>query len=104
MFGATVDKKMQIAWAVLAVKSMTMLERVQHLIIPMVRDHFDDIVAGARKYRGSYRKLANIVGASWDWQVGVPCPTGGSNNGRLLICCSGSVFQGDRVQIGQPCL
>ena len=30
MFGATVDKKMQIAWTALAVKSVTMLERVQY--------------------------------------------------------------------------
>jgi hypothetical protein len=95
---------MQIAWATLAVKSVTMLERVQHLITPMVRYHFNDIVAGGRGYRGYHRTVANIAEASWHWQVNVPCPTGGSNEGRLPIRCRGGVFQGDAVEIGQPCL
>jgi hypothetical protein len=30
VFGASVDKRMQIAWAAPSVKSVTMLERVQH--------------------------------------------------------------------------
>jgi hypothetical protein len=47
VFGASIDKNMQIVWAAPLVKSMTMLERVQHLITPMVRYHFDDIVSGA---------------------------------------------------------
>jgi hypothetical protein len=39
IFGASVDKKMQIARTAPSVKSVTMLERVQHLITPMVRYH-----------------------------------------------------------------
>ena len=81
-----------------------MLERVQHLITPMLRAHFNDIVAGGRGYQGYCRNVANIAGANWDWQVDVPCPTSGSDNGRLPICCRGGVFQGDGVKIGQPCL
>jgi hypothetical protein len=104
VFGASVDKKMQIVWAALSVKSVTMLERVQHLITPMVRYHFNDIVAGGRGYRGYRRTVANIAEASWHWQVDVPYPTGGSDEGRLPIHCRGGVFQGDAVEIGQPCL
>jgi hypothetical protein len=63
VFGASVDKRMQIAWAAPSVKSVTMLERVQHLITPMVRYHFNDIVAGGRGYRG-YRRIGATVG-SW---------------------------------------
>jgi hypothetical protein len=37
VLGASVDKKMQIVWAAPSVKSVTMLERVQHLITPMVK-------------------------------------------------------------------
>jgi hypothetical protein len=104
VFGASVDKKMQIAWAAPSVKSVTMLERVQHLITPMVRYHFNDIVAGGRGYQGYRRTVANIAEASWHWQVDVPCPTGGNDEGRLPIRCRGGVFQGDAVEIGQPCL
>jgi hypothetical protein len=46
VFGASVDKKMQIVWATPSVKSVIMLESVQHLITPMVRYHFNDIIAG----------------------------------------------------------
>jgi hypothetical protein len=53
VFGASVDKKMQIVWAAPSVKSMTMLERVQHLITPMVRYHFNDIVVGGRGIRAT---------------------------------------------------
>jgi hypothetical protein len=74
VFGAAVDKKMQIAWVAPAVKSVTMLERVQHLITPMVRYHFNDIVTGGRGYRGYRRTVANIAEASWHWQMDVPCP------------------------------
>jgi hypothetical protein len=52
VFGASVDKKIQIAWVAPSMKSVTMLERVQHLITPMVRYHFNDIVVGGRGYRG----------------------------------------------------
>jgi hypothetical protein len=104
VFGAAVEKKMQIAWATLAVKSVTMLERVQHLITPMVGYHFNDIVAGDRGYRGYRRTVANITEANWHWQVDVPCPTGESDEGRLPIRCRGGVFQGDAMEIGQPCL
>jgi hypothetical protein len=38
------------------------------------------------------------------WQVDVPCPTRGSDEGRLPIHCRGGVFQGDAMEIGQPCL
>ena len=34
----------------------------------------------------------------------VPCLTGGSDDGRLPIRCREGVFQGDGVQIDQPCL
>jgi hypothetical protein len=64
VFGASDDKKMQIAWAAPSVKLVTMLERVQHLITPMVKYHFDDIVAGGRGYRGYRRIVANIAKAS----------------------------------------
>jgi hypothetical protein len=92
---------MQIAWAAPSVKSVTMLERVQHLIIPMVRYHFNDIVAWGRGYRGYRRTVANIAEASWHWQVDVPCPIGGNDEGRLPIRCRGGVFQGDAVEIGE---
>jgi hypothetical protein len=36
--------------------------------------------------------------------VDVPCPTGRNDEGRLPIRCRGGVFQGDAVEIGQPCL
>jgi hypothetical protein len=104
VFGASVDKKMQIVWAAPSMKSVTMLERVQHLITPMVRYHFNDIVARGRGYRGYHRIVANIAEASWHWQVDVPCPTRGNDEGRLPICCRGGVFQGDTVEINQPCL
>jgi hypothetical protein len=104
VFGASIDKKMQIAWTAPLMKSVTMLERVQHLIIPMVRYHFNDIVVGGRGYRGYRRTVANIAEASWHWQVDVPCPTGENDEGRLPILCMGGVFQGDAVEIGQPCL
>ena len=104
VFGGPVDKKMQTAWAALAVKSVAMLERVQHLITPMVRSHFDDIAAGGWGYRGYRRTVANIAGANWVWQVDVPCSTGRSSEGRFPICCRGGVFQGDGVEIGEPCL
>ena len=104
MFSTTVDKEMQIKWVVPAVKSVTMLERIQHLITPMVRYHFDNIVAEGRGYWGYHRTVANIAGASWDWQVDVPCPTGRSDEGRLPIRCRRSVFQSDGVEISQPCL
>ena len=83
VFNASVDKKIQIAWAGPSVKSVTMLEKVQHLITPMVRYHFNDIVARGKGYRGYRRIVANIVEASWHWQVDVPCPTGGSNKERI---------------------
>ena len=104
VFGGVVDKKMQTAWAAPAVKSMAMLERVQHLITPMIRSHFDDIIAGGRGYRGYRRTVANITGANWVWQVDVPCSTGGSSEGRLPIRCREGIFQGDGVEIGEPCL
>jgi hypothetical protein len=104
VFGASVDKKMQKAWATPSVKSVIMLEKVQHLITPMVRYHFNDIVAGDRGYWGYRSSVANIAKASWHWQVDVPCPTGGNDEGRLPIRCRGGVFQGDTVEIGQPCL
>ena len=56
---------MQITWPAPVVKSMTMLEKVQHLITPMVRYHFNDIVAMGREYWGYRRTLANIEEASW---------------------------------------
>jgi hypothetical protein len=104
VFGASVDKKIQIAWTAPSVKSMTMLERVHHLITPMVRYHFNDIIARGREYRDYCRTVVNNAEASWHWQVDVPCPTGGNDEGRLPIRCRGGVFQGDAVEIGQPCL
>ena len=67
VFGATIDKKIQIAWIALAMKLVIMLERVQHLITSVVRYHFNDIVAGGREYRGYCRTVANIAEASWHW-------------------------------------
>ena len=95
---------MQIVWAAPTVKLVTILERVYHLITPMIIAHFDDIVAGGRGYRGYRRNVANIAEASWDWQMDVPCKIGGSGNGRLPICCRRGIFQGDDMEIGQPCL
>ena len=104
VFGGVVDKKMQTAWAAPPENLMAMLERVEHLITPMVRSHFDDIVAGGRGYQSYHRIVANIAGANWAWQVDVPCSTGGSGEGRLPICYRGGVFQGDGVEIGEPYL
>jgi hypothetical protein len=104
VFGASVDKKIQIAWVAPSVNSVTMLERVQHLITPMVRYHFNDIVVGGRGYRGYRRTMANIAEANWHWQVDVPCPTRENVEGRFPIRCRGGVFQGDAVEIGQPYL
>ena len=69
-----------------------MLEKVQHFITPMVRYHFNDIVAEGRGYRGYCRTVANIVEASWHWQVDVPCPIEGSDERRLPIRCRREVF------------
>ena len=85
------------------VKSMTMLERIQHLITSMVRYHFNNIIEEGKGYR-DYRTVANIAKASWHWQVDVPYPTGESVKGRLPICCRGRVFQGDALEIDQPYL
>ena len=104
MFGASIDKKIQIAWAVPSVKTMIMLERVQHLITLMVRYLFNDIVVGNMGYRVYHRTVANIAEASWHWKVDVPCLIGGSNEGRLPVRCRGGIFQGDAVEIGKPCL
>ena len=71
---------------------------------PMVRAHFDDIVAGGKGYRDYRRNVANIAGASWNWQMDVPCPIGGSGDGRLPIHCREGAFQGDGGEIGQPYL
>jgi hypothetical protein len=92
VFGASVDKKMQIVWVAPSMKLVTILERFQHLITPMVRYHFDNIIARGRGYRGYRRTVANIVEASWHWQVDVPCPRGGTNKGRLPIRCRGGIF------------
>ena len=92
VFGTAVEKKMQIAWAALAMKLVNMLERIQHLITPMLRAHFDDIVAGSRGYRSYRRNVANISRANWNWQMDVPRPTGGSGDGRLPIRCRRGVF------------
>jgi hypothetical protein len=70
----------------------------------MVRYHFNNIIVGGRGYRGYRRIVANIAEASWYWQVNVPCPTGGGKKRRLPIRCKGAIFQGDAVEIGQPCL
>jgi hypothetical protein len=59
---------------------------------------------GGQGYRGYHRTVANIAEASWHWQVDVPCPIRGSDKGRLPIRCRERVFQGDDVEIGQPCL
>jgi hypothetical protein len=93
VFGATVDKKMQIVWAAPLVKSMTMLERVQNLIAPMIRYHFNDIVARSRGYRGYRRTVANIPKASWHWQVNVPCPIGGTTKEDFLFIAGEGYFR-----------
>ena len=103
-FGGAVEKKMQTAWTAPVVKLVAMLERVQHLITPMVKSHFDDIVVGGRGYWGYRRIVANIARANWIWQVDVPCSTSGSGEGRLPICCRGGVFEDDGVEIDEPCL
>jgi hypothetical protein len=54
---------------------------------------------GGQGYRGYRRTVANIAEANWHWQVDVPCPTRGSNEGRLPIRCRGGVFQGEAVEI-----
>ena len=104
VFGVAADKKKQTTRATPAAKLVAMLERVQHLITPMVRSHFDDIVAGGREYWGYCRIVANIAEANWVCQVDVLCSTGGSGKRRLPIRCRGGVFQGDGVEIGEPCL
>jgi hypothetical protein len=99
VFGTSVDKRMQIAWVAPSVKSVTMLERVQHLITPMVRYHFNDIVAGGREYRYYQHCGGQLALAS-----GCALPNRGNDEGRLPIRCRGGVFQGDAMEIGQPCL
>jgi hypothetical protein len=93
VFGTSVDKRMQIAWVAPSVKSVTMLERVQHLITPMVRYHFNDIVAGGREYRYYRRTVANIAEASWHWQVDVPCPTGETTKEDFLFVAGEGYFR-----------
>jgi hypothetical protein len=77
VFGASVDKKIEIEWTALSVKLVTKLEKVQHLITPMVRYHFNDIVVGGRGYRGYRRTVANIAEASWHMASGCALPNKG---------------------------
>jgi hypothetical protein len=85
VFGDIVDRKMQNAWASPQVRSMNMLEKFVDLIPPIIRQHYEDIVAGGIGYQGYRRAVYNIASARWDWQVDVPCTTGGNNRGRLPI-------------------
>jgi hypothetical protein len=93
VFGASVDKRMQVAWAAPSVKLVTMLERVQHLITPMVRYHFNDIVAGGRGYRGYHRTVASIAKASWHWQWMCPAQQGGTLKEDFLFVAGERYFR-----------
>jgi hypothetical protein len=46
----------------------------------------------------------NIAEATWDWQVDVPCPTGGRGAGSLLIRCRRGLLEGNVVEMGEPFL
>jgi hypothetical protein len=93
VFGASVDKKMQIVWAAPSVKSMTMLERVQHLITPMVRYHFNDIVAGAGDIGatvGPWPTLRRPVGIG-KWMC--PAQQGGTTKEDFLFVAEERYFR-----------
>jgi hypothetical protein len=104
VFGAAIDKKMQIKWAAPIMKSVTTLDKYEPLIPPMIRQQFDDIAQGGTGYQGYRRVVSNIAEATWDWQVDVPCPTGGSGAGRLPIRCRRGLLEGDVVEMGEPFL
>jgi hypothetical protein len=50
VFSDTVDKKMQNAWGAPQVRSVNTLEKFEDLIPPIIRQHYEDIVAGGTGY------------------------------------------------------
>jgi hypothetical protein len=63
VFGDIVDKKMQNAWAAPQVTSVNTLEKFEDLIPPIIRQHYEDIVAGGTGYQGYRRAVSNIGSA-----------------------------------------
>jgi hypothetical protein len=62
VFGDIVDRKMQNAWASPQVRSMNMLEKFVDLIPPIIRQHYEDIVAGGIGYQGYRRAVLQVQG------------------------------------------
>jgi len=63
VFGDTVDRKMQKAWAAPQVRSVNTLEKFEDLIPPIIRQHYEDIVAGGTGYQGYCWAVSNIASA-----------------------------------------
>jgi hypothetical protein len=80
------------------------LEKFEDLIPPIIRQHYEDIVAGGTGYQGYRWAVSNIASAKWDWQVDVPCTTRGNDKGRLPIRCRRGTFEDEVVEMGEPCL
>jgi hypothetical protein len=99
VFGDNIDRK-----AAPQVRSVNTLEKFEDFIPPIIRQHYEGIVAGGTGYQGYRRVVSNIASARWDWQVDVPCTTGGNDRGRLPIRCKGGFFKDEVVEMGEPWL
>jgi hypothetical protein len=104
VLGDAIDKKMQNVWVAPLVRLVNTLEKFDALIPPIIRQHYEDIVGRGSGYLGYRRAVSNVEDAWWDWQVHVPCNTGGNNAGRLPIRCTGGFFADEFVEIGEPSL
>jgi hypothetical protein len=104
VLGETIDKSMKKAWATPSVRSVSGLQKLEVLIPPFIRQHYVDIVAGGRGYEGYRRDVAHTAQLRWDWQVTIPCTTGGDDANRIPIRCRGGFFEKECVELGEPCL
>lgn len=104
VLGEAIDKSMKKAWATPSVRSVSGLQKLEVLIPPFIRQHYVDIVAGGRGYEGYRRDVAHTAQLRWDWQVTIPCTTGGDDANRIPIRCRGGFFEKECVELGEPCL
>jgi hypothetical protein len=104
VFGAAIDKKMQNAWVAPMVRSVNTLEKYEALIPPIIRQHYEDIVARGTGYQGYCQVVSNIGDARWVWEVDVLCLIGGNDVDRLPIRYRGGFFEDELMEIGEPCL